>query len=343
MLATFLVAVTATTYVSGEELGQTFPTDVKKFISDREACDHFRGEPRDFDVSYKEKVGKKAEIEEAERAAFLEEMAEKTCYQMNKRLTSLNRKYRTNKIVIDKLAQYEYLDIGEVYVEIHKNFPDAKLLQQKLIAKGFSQNYVTLVEDQTLPARFIIQIGSAVEVDAAQWAIEALLEYGPKGIGVVVLPKNSLSFFMFRILIGNNPVGNYQVYTGDSIQKLLAPDLTQQDFEKFAKLIEPEPSGIECSKELTACRKLQGNCISMTVDPSTCNRDCQMKVIEKLYSVGVSAALRTYPMDHYSCVGYRRDISGTEEGAKCIAKLLGYEYDPHGCNTDGRPYNVWVH
>lgn len=80
--------------------------------------------------------------------------------------------------------------------------------------------------------------------------------------------------------------------------------------------------------------------VSMIVDPSACNRDCQMKVIEKLYSVGVSAAVRTSPMNRYSCVGYRKDISGTEEGAKCMAKLLGYQYDPSGCNTDGSPYSV---
>lgn len=77
LLAIFLVGASATSYVSSEELGITFPTDVQEFISDREACDHFRGEPRDFDVSYKEKVGKKAIIEEAERAEFLEKMKKK--------------------------------------------------------------------------------------------------------------------------------------------------------------------------------------------------------------------------------------------------------------------------
>lgn len=346
-LLVLLVLISATDIVYSAELEQTFPSDVAKFIEDRKACDHFRGEPRDFDVSYKREFGKQAEIEEAERAAFLEEMTEKTCYQMNNRLTLLNRKYRTNKIVIDKLTQYEYLDIGEVYVEIHKNFPNAKLIQQKLIAKGFFQNYVTLfgekLTDQTLPAKLTIQIGSAVDVNTAQWAIETLLEYGPKDIGVVVLPKNSPSFFMFRILIGSNPVGNYHVYAGDSLQNLLSPDLTQEDFAKFAKLIIPETTDIECANKLTACRNWDGSCVSMTVDVSTCGRACQAEVLEKLYSVGVSADIHTYPRDHYSCVGYRKDISGTEEGAKCIAKLLGYEYDPSGCNTDGHPYNVWVH
>lgn len=100
------------TIVHCAELEQTFPADVKKFIGDRGSCDHFSSEPRDFDESYIQEGGEKAILEQAKRAAFLEKMTEKTCYKMDERLRSLNRKYRSDKIVANKLAEYEYLEIG---------------------------------------------------------------------------------------------------------------------------------------------------------------------------------------------------------------------------------------
>jgi hypothetical protein len=223
--------VTATSNVYGAELEQSFPPEVQKFIEDRRSCDHFRGEPRDFDESYKRKAGKQAEVEEAERAQFLEKMTEKTCYQMDDRLRLLNRKYRTNSPVADKLAQYEYIDIGSGYVHIHKDFPNAKLILEKLCAKGFMTYDVKIMEgvdwrgwnwNHPLPTQLTIQIGSMVDVFPAQLAIETILEYGPKDIGVVVLPADSRGLGL-SMLVGSNPVGNYHVYTGSSIQDLLAP------------------------------------------------------------------------------------------------------------------------
>lgn len=340
------------------ELEQTFPTDVTKFIEDRVPCDHFRSEPRDFDVSYKKKFGKQAETEEAERAAFLEKMTKETCFQMDGRLRSLNRKYHSNKLVANKLAEYEYLDVGSGYFHIHKDFPNAKLILEKLVAKGFMPFNVELMKgvdrhglnwDQPLPAKLTIQIGSMVDVFTAQLAIETLLEYGPKDIGVELMPDNYRGLGL-TMLVGSNLVNNYRVYTGSSIQDLLAPGLSIEAFRKFAKLKDFKTTDVECIKPFTECRNRKGPCVSLNFDAATCDGDCQKKVFEKLYEAGILPTTRTSSTLPLSCVGYRKDIDGTESGAKCIAKLLGYEFRAEGygnpvwdCNVDGYPYSVWVH
>jgi len=340
------------------ELEQTFPADVTKFIEDRVPCDHFRGEPRDFDKSYMREFGKEAEQEEAERAAFLEKRTEKTCYQMNERLRLLNSKYRSNKHISDKLAKYEYLEIGSGYFHIHKDFPNAKLILEKLVAKGFESFNVKLMEgldwrhlnwDDPLPAQLTIQIGHDVEVFPAQLAIETLLEYGPKNIGVVVLPKDNMGLGL-SMLVGRNPVGNYHVYTSSNIQKLLVPGLSNEAFRKFEKFKETKNTAIECSKLLTKCRNLKGRCVSLIYDATTCHGACQAKVLVTLYEAGIVPTVRTSLTFPLSCVGYRKDIDGTEEGAKCIAQLLGFEFRPEGygfpvwgCNVDAYPYSVWAH
>lgn len=106
----------------------------------------------------------------------------------------------------------------------------------------------------------------------------------------------------------------------------------------------------DCSKELMVCRNRRDPCVSLVFDLTTCNSDCQEKVFEKLYGAGISSTTRTEPTVPISCVGYRKDIDGTQEGGRCIAKLLGYEFRVEGyrnpvhfCNTDGYPYSVWVH
>lgn len=353
--------LSAVNIVNCAELDQTFPTDVTKYIDDRVPCDHFRSEPRDFDMSYKEKYGKQAEIEEAERAAFLEKSTEETCFQMDERLRSLNRKYRSNKIVANKLAEYEYLDVGSGYFDIHKDFPNAKLLLEKLVAKGFTSYDVKLMEgvdrhglnwDQPLPAKLTLQIGSSVDVFKAQLVIETLLEYGSKDIGVVLSAEGDGGLGL-TMLAGINYFGNYHVYTGDSIQGLLTPGLSENKFRKFSKLREFKTTNIECLKPFTECRNRKGPCVSVIFDATTCVGDCQANVLEKLYEAGISPAARTLPTFPQSCVGYRKDVDGTEGGAKCIAALLGYEFRAEGyrhplfnvwsCNVDGYPYSVWVH
>jgi hypothetical protein len=349
-----IVLILSTGLVYSAEQEQTFPPDVQEFISDRVSCDHFRGEPRDFDESYKRKGGKQAEIEEADRAAFLEKMTEKTCFQMDKRLMTLVKKYRADKIVSDMLDQYEYLDIGTDYVWINESFPNAKLIQQKLIAKGFSWGYVRLSSKQKDGDEYpvlTVQIGPEVDVNTAQRALEIILKFASKDVGVVVLPKTSHSYYASRILVGSQPIGNYQIYVGDSIQNLLSPDLTQADFGKFAKLMEPDPTAIGCSKELTACSNKEGVCLMMNIDDSKCDSVCQAELFRKLYSVGVQPIASTAPILHSACIGYRKDKGGTEKGAKCLADLLGYKpvieataaYDPEGCFTYDRAYYVWAH
>lgn len=102
-----------------------------------------------------------------------------------------------------------------------------------------------------------------------------------------------------------------------------------------------------CSKEMTVCRFWQGGCVSMGAPQgtSTCDMACQAHVLGKLNAVGgitvyTHARSAASPLD---CVGFRKDLGGTEAGAKCLAKLLGYEYHAVGCNEDGHPYNVRVH
>ena len=356
MIVTTLIS--AVNIVHCAELEQNFPPDVTKFIEDRVPCDHFRGEPRDFDVSYKKEFGKQAKIEEAERAAFLEKMTKETCFQMDERLRSLNRKYRSNKLVANKLAEYEYLDVGSGYFHIHKDFPNAKLILEKLIAKGFMPFNLELMKgvdrhglnwELPLPEKLTIQIGSMVDVFPAQLAIETLLEYGSKDIGVVVSPEGDGGLGL-TMLAGRNYVGNYHVYTGSSIQNLLAPGLSKEAFRKFAKLKEFKTADIECLKPFTECRNRQGPCVSLNFDATTCDVACQAKVLEKLYEAGILPTTRTSSVLPLSCVGYRKDIDGTEGGAKCIAKLLGYEFRVEGygnpvwgCNVDGYPYSVLVH
>lgn len=358
LLMVVTTLISAVNFGHCADLEQTFPTDVTKFIEDRVPCDHFRSEPRDFDENVIREGGKKAELEQAERAAFLEKMTEETCFKMNERLRLLNRKYHSNKPVADKLAEYEYLEIGSGYFHIHKDFPNAKLILEKLLAKGFFGSDVKLMEgvdwrglnwDQPLPAKLTIQIGSMVDVFPAQLAIETLLEYGPKDIGVVALPEENMGLAM-SMLVERNPVGNYQVYTGSSIQNLLVPGLSQEAFRKFSKLKKFKTTDVECLKPFTECRNRTGPCVSLYFDAATCNGDCQAKVLDKLYETGILPIIRISSTLPLSCVGYRKDIDGTEAGAKCLAKLVGYEFHAGGyeypvsnCNGDGYPYSIWVH
>lgn len=348
LLLLLIMLVSASDGAYSAETSPNFPSDVAKFIEDRVPCDHFRGEPRDFDESYKHQFGERALKEEAERAAFLEEMTEKACSNMDNRLRALNKKYAGNKLVVDKLSEYEYLEIGSGYVFIHKDFPNAELIQSKLTAKGFM--YVSVMEGKDwrgidwsspLPSKLIISIGSEVDVFAAQLAIETLLEYGPKDIGFVVLPKNDGALSL-SMLAGRNLIGNNHVYRGNDIQKLLSPNLTRGDFDKFAKQSQPDPSA-PCSKEMAACNGKELGCVRLRFAfeaASTCDDKCQLALFEKLQTAtipfhSIVSGRASVP---FNCVGYRKDANGTEEGAKCIARLLGLEYRADGCNEDGWPY-----
>lgn len=334
---------------------QSFPPDVTKFIEERMPCDHFRGEPRNFDESYIRANGKQAEIEQAERADFLEKMKKKTCDQMDKRLRNLNKKYSGNKFIADKLSEYDYFDIGSGYVFMHKNFPNGKLIEQKLVAKGFMSYDVRLMEgkdwlgrnwDDPLPSKLTIQIGSEVDVFAAQLAIETILEYGPKDMGVVVLPKNDGALSL-SMLVGRNLIGNNHVYRGRDIQALLSPNLTRGDFDKFAKQALPDLSA-PCAREMMSCNGIKDGCVSLRIDfdmPPKINDKYNLALYEKLQAAAIpfSNIGHSPPAAPFNCVGYRRELNGTEEGAKCIARLLGLEFRSEGCNVEDKPYTVKIY
>jgi hypothetical protein len=69
----------------------TFPSDVQQFISRRENCDHFRGE----------------EPYDEERRQFLEKSMNELCRGSDKQLARLKEKYRANRLLMDKLNEYE--------------------------------------------------------------------------------------------------------------------------------------------------------------------------------------------------------------------------------------------
>lgn len=242
------------------EPNQNFPADVKKFIEDRESCDHFSSEPREFDTTYYQgghQDGVALDPEEVERAEFLEKMTAETCYNMDKRLRLLNTKYRANPLVGNKLDAYSYIDIGSCYVEISNTVRFASLIEQRLVAKGFFSSYVNLLDIErwqwklgspphfrpgdvlsgsqqrgaSPPEKLTIYISSEVDVFSAQLVIETLLEYDFKEIGVVWLPEESRLWHLF---IGMSSVEDSYVYSGAALQRLLTPGLSKKAFRKVA-------------------------------------------------------------------------------------------------------------
>ncbi|MGV8934920.1 MAG: hypothetical protein ACOH1I_09860 [Gallionellaceae bacterium] len=103
----------------------------------------------------------------------------------------------------------------------------------------------------------------------------------------------------------------------------------------------------DCSKEMNACSGSRPFCASLLAPvnvATVCNNDCQSHVVGRLNAAGVSFSYNgvTPVAPPVGCVGFRKDIGGTEAGAKCIAKLLGYTYSPISCNEDAAPYTVKI-
>jgi hypothetical protein len=103
----------------------------------------------------------------------------------------------------------------------------------------------------------------------------------------------------------------------------------------------------DCSKEMAACSGSAYGCASLRAPvnvAAACDKDCQSHVVGRLYAAGVSVTYDevTPVAPPLGCVGFRKDIGGTEAGAQCIARLLGYTYNPRGCNEDGFPYTVKI-
>ena len=72
------------------------PEEVEAFVVDREACDHFRGEPTEGDSP-----------EQVERRAFVIEGLEIYCTGTDRRLAALKARYSDNPDVMSTLSKYE--------------------------------------------------------------------------------------------------------------------------------------------------------------------------------------------------------------------------------------------
>ncbi len=76
---------------SGAENG--LPSDVVKFIDQREGCDHFRGEVPD--------------PPDKQRMREIEREIRKLCTGTDKKLVQLKRKYARNQAVLHRLSEFE--------------------------------------------------------------------------------------------------------------------------------------------------------------------------------------------------------------------------------------------
>jgi hypothetical protein len=73
-----------------------FPPEVVSFIGDREACEHFLGEPYE---------GESPEMKE--RREFISESLDIYCAGTDKRLAALRKRYKTSPVIIERLKKYE--------------------------------------------------------------------------------------------------------------------------------------------------------------------------------------------------------------------------------------------
>jgi hypothetical protein len=75
---------------------------------------------------------------------------------------------------------------------------------------------------------------------------------------------------------------------------------------------------------------------------------CTESVAAMLRAEGIDAIAVDTPLsDPPGCIGFRPDISGTEEGAQCLVDLLGPPYQlesqlQQNCRVDGFSYNIRV-
>jgi hypothetical protein len=72
------------------------PSEVASFVADRNACDHFRGEPTEGDSA-----------EQKDRRAFVVEGLEIYCAGTDRRLAALKARYADNPAVMSALSKYE--------------------------------------------------------------------------------------------------------------------------------------------------------------------------------------------------------------------------------------------
>ena len=82
--------------VASASAADKFPTDVQKFIHNRDICDHFRDENGEGDSP-----------EQKERQNFINKNLITYCTGTDKQLAALKRKYKNDKMVNARLNQYE--------------------------------------------------------------------------------------------------------------------------------------------------------------------------------------------------------------------------------------------
>ncbi|MCD2518021.1 hypothetical protein LQ564_17055 [Massilia sp. G4R7] len=88
---TLVVFCASLGYASAAE--SRLPTDVAKYVNQREGCDHFRGEFPD--------PPDKQRMKEVEREI------RKLCTGTDKKLAQLKRKYAKNQAVLQRLSEFE--------------------------------------------------------------------------------------------------------------------------------------------------------------------------------------------------------------------------------------------
>ena len=76
--------------------GASLPSEVDAFVVDRDACDHFRGEPTEGDSS-----------DQVERRQFVQDSLEIYCAGTDRRLAALKARYSSNAKVMSVLNKYE--------------------------------------------------------------------------------------------------------------------------------------------------------------------------------------------------------------------------------------------
>src|SRR4051812_2582628 len=90
----FLVLFSVLATAEGEPAA--LPKEVKAFITERETCDHFRGEPDEGESA-----------EQKERRTFIVDSLDIFCAGTDKRLAALKRRYKNNRSVMEELNKFE--------------------------------------------------------------------------------------------------------------------------------------------------------------------------------------------------------------------------------------------
>ena len=83
------------------------PEDVLSFVDNRDGCDHFRGEPTDFDEAYIKQDVIRGRQEQKERADFVNQNIAELCKGTDARLRSLKTRYAANPSVLKLLHTYQ--------------------------------------------------------------------------------------------------------------------------------------------------------------------------------------------------------------------------------------------